>query len=271
MVYYYVWPISLEKGVVYKERLDIAWKKVTIDWVDGTMDLAIALWEAREAYKADQDFGKWLEEQGYGEKIISHQTRSALIQIGIPAHREIAKEILTYTSRQSWENVWRFELKLELIDRGLLPRPTGLRNLRNPPKNQIAKIEHNPIIAQPAPERKSPVPSEKEGLKKLNEKEGYKAWFTIEDGPVIGRMPDDTKDKMYEHIREINQRCHELFQLSLYIDQMSDVAKQRLANEFKGIKIWGEALFERMMGHKKFSRLDIPLCHIETPFRKTEQ
>jgi hypothetical protein len=83
-------------------------------------------------------------------------------------------------------------------------------------------------------------------------------------------MPDDTQQKFYEHIKEINQRCHELFQLSLYVDQMSEGAKQQLAVEFKGIKKWGEVLAERMLGHKRLSEIDAPFCNVEVPFRKSE-
>ncbi len=255
---------------MYKERLDLAWKKVTIDWVDGTMEFAITLWEARDVHKANISFGEWLTEQGYGPDVISHQNRSALINFGAPECREIARKTLMATRRHNWEMIWSEEVKPEVINNGLR-KPVLRQPRKTPVPNPVVSIESpsQPIVAQPPASRKH-EPTEREMLQQLNEKEGYKAWIVIKDGPEIGRIPDDAKEKFYNHIKEINHHCAELYHLSLYVDQISDVAKQRLAVEFKGIKKWGEVLAERMLGHKRLSQVNAPMCDIEVPFRKLE-
>ena len=253
---------------MYKERLDQAWKKVHDDWVNGTMELAITLWEAKEAHKALIAFGDWLTEQGYGKDVINHQNRSALINMGALECREIARKILWTTRFRCWENIWSEEIKPEVINSGL--RKPVLRPQRKTPistKDNSTFIP--PTIAHPPAESK-PELTEREMLQQLNEKEGYEAWITIENSPEIGRMPDNAKERFYHHIKEINQHCHELFQLSLYTEQMNDIAKLRLAVEFKGIKKWGEVLAERMLGHKRLSQISAPMCDIEAPFRKLE-
>jgi hypothetical protein len=240
------------------------------------MDLAVTLWEARDNHKAHIVFGQWLTEQGYGETVISHQSRSALINFGDPKYREAARKLLTETHLSSWQHIWIERLRPQLIECGLFippeKKPAETAVLRGPRKTVLTgdvQISTQPTVLQQPVSRK-PQLTEKEMLKQLNEREGYKAWMVIEDAPVIGRMPDDTEQKVYEHIREINQHCHELYQLSLYTDQMSEGAKQRLAVEFKGIRRWGQILAERMLGHKRLSQIEAPLCHIEVPFRKPE-
>jgi hypothetical protein len=264
---------------MYKERLDQAWKKVTVDWVDGTMELAVTLWEAREnlgqGHSADKSFGQWLTEQGYGKTVISHQDRSSLINMGNPKYREKAKEVLIRTHLASWQHIWREETIPFLVESGLREQPIPRNQdvcLRGPRKHAVEIAEKTfpgPTIPQPPVLSKHQL-AEREMLQQLNEKEGYKAWIVVEDDVPIGRMPDNAKQRFYEHIREVNQHCHELFQLSLYVDQMDEVAKQRLAIEFKGIKKWGQILAERMLGHKRLSQVDAPMCDVETPFRKQE-
>jgi hypothetical protein len=248
---------------MYKERLDRAWKRVTTDWVEGTMELAIVLWEARQDCKADQSFSKWLDEQGYGELVISHQNRSGLINIGNPEHREIARKVLSSTRRFCWETIWTDEVKPLLVENG------GLRQHRKP---RAPKPTSNLTIARPPQSRKpSQQLTEGDMIRQLNKETGLKAWIEIGEAPVIGRMPDDTEEKVKEHLNEINARCVELFNISLYKDQMSEGTRRRLAVEFKGIKRWGEALAKSILGHNKLSRVEAPLCDIIVPFRKAEQ
>jgi hypothetical protein len=251
---------------VYKDRLDSAWKKVTVDWVNGTMELAIVLWEARQATKADQAFGKWLTEQGYGPDVISRQNRSALMQYGIPEHRQRAREILTQTHRSCWEMIWLRELKPDLIETG------GCRNLRQP-RNKITipndNVPSGDSNVTPLPVKsKSKIPTEREMALATAEAIGLTATFEIGEPPKIGRMPDDTDEKIREHVQEIYARCHELFQLCLYHEQMSDGYKQQIAEEFRSIKRWGERLAKMVLGHNKLSQINAPLCHVNVPLRK---
>lgn len=258
---------------MYKERLDAAWKKVTVDWVEGTIELSFTFWEARQSCKANIAFGKWLTEQGYGLELINEQDRSALVQMGNPKIRDIVREELTRTSKSSWQKIWGIEIRARL---GIISQPrntvTNYRyakfSITQTPGIQTSTPKTS--VTQPAPSCK-PLRNEGDIARQFAKEIGLEVWATIEEAPVLGRMPDDTEEKIKEHLREINARCHELFQISLYADQMSEGARKRLAVEFKGIKLWGEMLMGRMLGHENIKKaINAPLCDVVVPFRKPE-
>lgn len=107
-------------------RIDTAWRHVKesdANWVESSIDLMQALREGRERFKADQDFGKWLDD---GHDHWNKNDRAALI--GMAGDLALAREVLTQTDRRSYDRIWR-----EVKDR--------FPHTRKPPK---AKTEPKP-------------------------------------------------------------------------------------------------------------------------------
>jgi hypothetical protein len=77
------------------------------DWVSTTLDLAAALAEAREHFKDNHSFSRWLEKNQF---LISHQDRSALIAFGQDIER--AKLILGQTESRSVRRIYDKEFRL---------------------------------------------------------------------------------------------------------------------------------------------------------------
>jgi hypothetical protein len=269
---------------VFKERLDEGWKMRTVDWVNGTMKFCIALWEARQDQKANQNFGKWLEKLGYGDKVLNHQNRSAFIQMGKPEHREVVGEVLSITDRHNPEGIWSEEVKPLLIKRGIMEPavPAVLRVARNTRNNiaqnneDTANIVPSASITQPPVENKPVMPTKRkmptEHEMALAESEALGETVTVVFGepPKIGRMPDDTGEKIHEKLQELYHCCEELYQLCMYHEQMSTPFKEQLAPHFRSIEQWGRMLIRLTFGlnKKETDKIQAPLCHINIPLRK---
>lgn len=76
------------------------------EWIEGTLDLAAALAEARDQFASDKAFSVWLAENELDA--IGHQDRAALINMA--GHIQIAREVLQETSRFSWRYIWAEEM-----------------------------------------------------------------------------------------------------------------------------------------------------------------
>ena len=76
-------------------------------WVEGTMQLSLALVAARAEYSSNEVFSNWLDEN-IGDEI-NHQDRSALLKFG--EYPEIAREVLEQTKRISWRFIYENEFK----------------------------------------------------------------------------------------------------------------------------------------------------------------
>lgn len=75
------------------------------EWIDATLDLAQALADARALKASDQDFGYWLDQNGF--TYIGKNDRAALI--GMAADLVAARKMLEATDRTSWRHIWENE------------------------------------------------------------------------------------------------------------------------------------------------------------------
>jgi hypothetical protein len=77
------------------------------EWIEGTLELAAALAEARARVPADRQFSHWIVDAGLED--INHQDRAALISMAadLPATRRVLEE----TKRLSWRLIWDEEMK----------------------------------------------------------------------------------------------------------------------------------------------------------------
>jgi len=122
---------------IVKSKLELAWGKIEKGlaqeaegrklWVDGTIELITILHDARERFPVDQEFGKWLTDNGLGEDRITRHQRTALLNMAL--HPDLAREVLEETNRVSWEQIWIHQIQ---------PRLPGTRQ---PPDGEEAPDE----------------------------------------------------------------------------------------------------------------------------------
>src|SRR5262245_62728775 len=83
-----------------------------IEWVEATLDLATTLKEARERFPSNEAFAHWLVDSKLDADMMGHQTRAALINMA--ANLALARIVLQETNRNSWQLIWREEMKPRL-------------------------------------------------------------------------------------------------------------------------------------------------------------
>ena len=75
------------------------------EWIEGTLEMAAALAEARGRFSSDNEFGDWLT--GQGHNLVSKNDRAALINLGrdIPTARKVLEETESRSYRLVWDKV----------------------------------------------------------------------------------------------------------------------------------------------------------------------
>jgi hypothetical protein len=104
-----------------KSKLDLAWVKIQDAiqreaegkklWIEGTLELINILDDARKRLGSDQAFGKWLTDNGYGDRITRNDRRALLNMAEHPQH---TREVLNQTHRRSWRLIWEEEIQPRL-------------------------------------------------------------------------------------------------------------------------------------------------------------
>src|SRR3954447_13973124 len=77
------------------------------EWIEGTLELAVLLAEARLRFSADQEFSHWLVDAKLQD--INYSDRAALIAMA--ADLQLARIVLQETRRSSWQLIWEREMK----------------------------------------------------------------------------------------------------------------------------------------------------------------
>jgi hypothetical protein len=72
------------------------------EWVEGSLEMAAALAEARDRFLSDNEFSDWLA--GQGHNLVSKNDRAALINLGRDIHT--ARKVLEETESQSYRLIW---------------------------------------------------------------------------------------------------------------------------------------------------------------------
>jgi hypothetical protein len=101
------------------------------DWVEATLDLAEALAEAREHFRDNPGFGRWIDEN---QLLISKNDRAALIAFGQDIER--ARLILGQTESRSLRLIYTKEFHLPST--GKMKNPKTPKSNAPPPKVQKA-------------------------------------------------------------------------------------------------------------------------------------
>jgi hypothetical protein len=115
------------------------------EWIEGTLELAAALAEARARFTSDQKFSHWIVDATLED--ISHQDRAALIRMAgdLAATRQVLEE----TQRNSWRLVWEKEIEPRFTNAGnpVIEPP----NAANPPSIPASAPQVASEIASPPP------------------------------------------------------------------------------------------------------------------------
>lgn len=77
------------------------------EWLEIQESICLELAEARSRFKANITFGQWCEENGFGENVLSSDTRWAAVAMG--RDPEALCECLNVTERRSLETIYRLE------------------------------------------------------------------------------------------------------------------------------------------------------------------
>jgi hypothetical protein len=113
----------------------------------GTIELALALAEARAEHESDRAFGHWLVDNDLDE--IGPHDRAALISM--TNNISLARQILLETKRISWKHIWLEEMQSMFvhvdIDAPVFdPEPKREEQASSAselPKSEIASVEKN--------------------------------------------------------------------------------------------------------------------------------
>jgi hypothetical protein len=106
------------------------------EWVEGSLEIAAALREGRDAVPADISFNGWLKQNNL--VYYNHNDRAALINLA--ADIELARTVLTETDKRSYQHIWaenkaRFtHLSKPHSDQ---PQTNRKRRVRNPGRAQL--------------------------------------------------------------------------------------------------------------------------------------
>jgi hypothetical protein len=118
-------PAVIEPADEAKVQLDLAWTKIQNAlqqeaegcnlWIEGTLELIKIIDAARTRFASDQDFGAWLTDSGYGDRITRHD-RSALLNMA--KYSVQTRKVLEQTNRRSWRLIWEEEIQPQLPSTG---------------------------------------------------------------------------------------------------------------------------------------------------------
>jgi len=79
------------------------------EWIEIQMCKCLTLAEMREAIPGNIEFGRWCDENGFGNEVLKHQTRAAAVEMGCePA---ALRACLEATQRRSLREIFRLEFQ----------------------------------------------------------------------------------------------------------------------------------------------------------------
>jgi hypothetical protein len=188
-------------------------------WVEGTLELVNILHDARERLPADQDFGKWLTDSGFGEDRITRHQRTALLNMAL--YPDLAREVLEETNRQSWRLIWEKEFEPRLPTAG---QPAGDNQSQN---NNSSQGNGKPTTRRPR---------QKRGKQKPDDKRDNTGWLNEQVTSINGVI-----DELNKQMERCSQEKHDELQtldLHLLLE-----ASEKLAEKTVEFKDWKEAPF----------------------------
>lgn len=170
-----------------------------LEWIEGVLEVAAAMLEARDRFASNVQFGVWIAENSLN--FYNDDDRNALVNMG--RYPEATRIVLQETGRHSLQHIWREEIAPRLVElRSRHVTRTEPTSTFEPKQQQIAPPE--PEKAEtPEPETpKSTVTLTPEKPRAILPKTGPKS--------SLQKLPN--ADLVYAHIRskETRHRLNEM-------------------------------------------------------------
>jgi len=212
------------------------------DWIKATLDLSVALVEARDNFRADISFGHWCDENGFD---ISHQDRAAYIAFGRDIGR--AREILEKTESRSIQRIHRLEFRFTSASKPKPPKPDP--GLATTPEMQKA-LDAYDFFKSAGVEPTQQQVEEKAGTSNMPVRRAFERRRTeaelARQEVDISDLPATSKAKVEAAVRKIQKR------MELEYERRVQLGVQKFVTEFV-MPTYAEklALADRINGGKK--------------------
>jgi IS30 family transposase len=111
--------------------------------------------------------------------------------------------------------------------------------------------------------------SQRGQIERLNEKFPIKVTAKVTKAKPVGRMPDDTRERVEGSIEKIKVQLEKLYELFRYADQMSPELCHLFADELNTIRTRAGRYAKQLIGGRgNLRKIARPLCHVDIPLRK---
>lgn len=145
------------------------------EWIEGTIELAIDLAEARHRFKSDREFSHWLVDAELEN--IGHQDRAALINMA--TNIGLARIILEESQRNSWRLIWTEEMQYRFTSAG---KPhDGAPIIQIP----VQTAPESAISPNDAAKTAITIPVKEPERKKIDGKHSFRGWPRAEEVAAI--------------------------------------------------------------------------------------
>ena len=89
------------------------------EWAIGILQVAVAVWDARQTFTEDREFSAWFN-AAHLDELFNANDRAALVGMG--RNPDVTKEALATTERRSLQHLWRAEIQPRVEQRLTRPR-----------------------------------------------------------------------------------------------------------------------------------------------------
>lgn len=218
------------------------------EWIDGAYSLCIHLVEARKSHPVNTEFGRWCEDNGFGEDKLNPRDRAAAIAMGHDP--EALRACLESTNRTSIRYIYDNEFRL-----GHVAKTTQVENNVNE-SNGLSKESDSPSSPPPEPivppeTAKSPrtkQPTKEDAAKYVqvrrslvnNPKQTIKAVSTKFEAPtkMVSAIRKEIHKELEERQKEINKpSCRNTYQSLMAVSDELEKVKEDVEN---GASWWVE-------------------------------
>jgi hypothetical protein len=164
-----------------------------INWAESILEVAVIMWEARERFASNQEFGHWLVENELD--LYSRDDRAALIEMG--EQQEISRRVLLETESVSVRLI-RDEVSRRVRSVAKTPaKATSTENAVNPSQNAAGNSESSKKGGDSSSLKSGPKP------KMVNMPRNQEVWGMFTDRNIWAALRDNIKGSAGKEIWEL--------------------------------------------------------------------
>jgi hypothetical protein len=197
-------PDALERRALKIEAAIARSTKGKIEWIEGTIELAIEMAGARDEFPANQAFGEWFDSR-LGNVAITPHDRAALIQWGREPDR--TRKVLEKTERISYrtihDNEWVVRNTYREIPRPVTPPPPEPKALPMPPP-QLTSPAATPTPQPTQAKPQSQAAATRKYMEKLNREQDIRQGKSVPPLPLEKEAQDNINQQVRERAANIS-------------------------------------------------------------------